>query len=595
MTLPVIDTTVTGRDTTSNVSFTVTYPAFSGGDRLLTFLSVDGSARTIADPPETPGGGANAKFLDTAALSDANTVIGYYADAEETTAAGATATFTLNGAALGDFAVLVLQGGSFDPRYPPEAAVSGTTANVAGYDCPSLTPSGWGAATTDTLWGVVVGWDSTTTPPTWAGAGAWPANFAVTGIGLVVDPTASAGTGLAVGTRDADPKTAAVNPAAVTTALASAATNEMAFATWAQAGVSGDPVTSPALEISNFDVSHIHSNATITNVIVEVNHYASSAAFSGVTYELWDGASSKIGNTQTGTVSTDPTNLDRATFSPITYAQLTNLRVRVYATARTGVSGEAWYVDSAQLSVTYTPSANTAITGTAAAAVATIPTPSLPVSATVAAAAVAAVAGVPVPLIPANAAITGVAVAAVAGVPVPTVRGGAKASPTAVATSAVIPAPALHAGMTVSAIPVAATTATPPSVPHAGAQVGAVAVAAIAGVPATMPAVGSAVTLAAVAASAAVASPAVATGSTAAAATVAGAATAPAPTAMAGSTITATAVAAMATVPTPAIVSVAGPNYPTVSAVLGGGIGSWVNPTYATGSPDGAVAVWTVS
>ena len=144
------------------------------------------------------------------------------------------------------------------------------------------------------------------------------------------------------------------------------------------------PETSPALEASGFTITGPASGDTINSVTVAVTEHQSDAAQAAATFELWDGSSSKIGATQTGTASTSGANVSTATFTGVvTYAQLATLRVRVFGNA---LSGTSWVesVDSVSLVVNYT--ASTLASGTASAAVAATATATAVQAATAAAA-----------------------------------------------------------------------------------------------------------------------------------------------------------------------------------------------------------------
>lgn len=94
---------------------------------------------------------------------------------------------------------------------------------------------------------------------------------------------------------------------------------------------------SPGLEIYGFGTfPEISVGTTLAYITVSINQYASTAAMSAPTFELWDGTSARIGATQTGTVSTSSAHVDTANIVGVTYSQLATLRVRFYAHGTTG-------------------------------------------------------------------------------------------------------------------------------------------------------------------------------------------------------------------------------------------------------------------
>ena len=121
-------------------------------------------------------------------------------------------------------------------------------------------------------------------------------------------------------------------------------------------------VQSPALEAFGFGTfPQIPAGSAISSVTVVINEWSSTSAMNAPSFELWDGTSAKIGTTQIGTPSTSPYNLDSATFTGVTYAQLATLRVRIYANAGSAVQGDQELANSVSLTVAFTPSVNSTV------------------------------------------------------------------------------------------------------------------------------------------------------------------------------------------------------------------------------------------
>jgi hypothetical protein len=162
----------------------------------------------------------------------------------------------------------------------------------------------------------------------------------------------------------------------------SATTNQIPWATgWAQAGAAAGPAgdavtgtlsifdfgealiasfkttlpeTAPALELSGFGTfPPISAGNTITLVEAAVSQHASSPGMTAPAYQLWNGSTAQIGATQTGTVSTNPANIDLVTFAGATFAELPNLVLRIYAGQGAAGTGATQYVDAASLAVIY--------------------------------------------------------------------------------------------------------------------------------------------------------------------------------------------------------------------------------------------------
>ena len=62
--------------------------------------------------------------------------------------------------------------------------------------------------------------------------------------------------------------------------------------------------------------------------------------------ELWDGTSAQIGADASGTHTTSTANVDTFTITGVTYSQLAELRVRIYANCGTAAAGATQSVDS---------------------------------------------------------------------------------------------------------------------------------------------------------------------------------------------------------------------------------------------------------
>jgi hypothetical protein len=195
------------------------------------------------------------------------------------------------------------------------------------------------------------------------------------------------------------------------------------------------------------------------------------------------------------------------------------------------------------------------VTPSTVAAVASIPSPTLPAGATVTPSTVAVVASVPAPAITAVTAVSPAAVAATASIPGPTVATGSTVTAAVVAATTTIPTPAVATGSTITAATVAAAAVIPAPTMGAGATVAAATVAAVASVPATAVAAGATVDAATVEAVASIPGPTLAVGATVTAATVAATASVPAPTLATGSTVTAATVVAVAAIPGPSVVA----------------------------------------
>ena len=112
--------------------------------------------------------------------------------------------------------------------------------------------------------------------------------------------------------------------------------------------------TSPGLELHGFTITGPRPQDTISNVVVEVTEYQSSAGAQPCTIQLWDysGTPAQIGTTMLGARSTSNANVSLATFYNVTYAQLATLRVRVSGNAASGYTES---VGGVALSVNYTP------------------------------------------------------------------------------------------------------------------------------------------------------------------------------------------------------------------------------------------------
>ena len=114
------------------------------------------------------------------------------------------------------------------------------------------------------------------------------------------------------------------------------------------------PEVSPGLELSGFAIAGPGSSDTIESVTAVITQHQSSASMLAPSYQLWNGTTAQIGSTATGSVSTSTSNTDTVTWTGVTYAELSALRLRVYASAPAG-SGYVQSVDGVSLTVNYMP------------------------------------------------------------------------------------------------------------------------------------------------------------------------------------------------------------------------------------------------
>src|SRR5512142_1147203 len=244
----------------------------------------------------------------------------------------------------------------------------------------------------------------------------------------------------------------------------------------------------------------------------------------------------------------------------------------------------------------YVPSTQSAaVTGTAVAALAGVPTPTVTVTLN---APVTSLTTVPAPTVKTGMKVTATAVAGTTAIAIPAVKTGATVPAVAVATTAAIPAPTVSAGSVLSPTAVAATTVVPTPVARGGATTAPTAVAATATVPAPTLSAGTAVSPTAVAAIAAVPTPTVQIVANAAVTegAVAGTAAVPAPTVAGGATALTAAVAVTTAIATPTARGGAGVSPTVVAAAAAvaiptvrGGIAVAPAPVAATAAVPSAV------
>lgn len=126
-----------------------------------------------------------------------------------------------------------------------------------------------------------------------------------------------------------------------------------AYAVWSKP--SGTNNVSPGLEAWGFDMSDVPSNATVDSVVIEINEFvASGTRMAAFTFELWDGTTARIDTVKTGTNTTSTTNIDGATITGVTRAQLATLRVRVYGHGGGTSTASSGSVDYIRMTVNYT-------------------------------------------------------------------------------------------------------------------------------------------------------------------------------------------------------------------------------------------------
>ena len=327
---------------------------------------------------------------------------------------------------------------------------------------------------------------------TTAGATATPAVLSVTAAQGTVTVTAVSNTTVTPATLAV---TAAQPAVTVTTAAGATATPAALAVTASQPPVTvlAYPETSPALELSGFGAfSAIGASDTIEWVQVATTEYQSDSSMAACTFELWDysGTPAQIGATQTGTASTSTGNVSAATFTGVTYGMLATLRVRVYGHSGTAAPGATESVDSAALTVSYSPSD----AGGASAAPAVLPVtaafPAVTVTVPARPAVLAVTTAQPAPSVSTsgNATVTPAVLAVATSVPFS--AAGSSVSITLIADDA-ITAPAAFPAVTVTTA--AGATATPAALAVTTAQPGVTVTAGTgtAAAPATLAAASS--------------------------------------------------------------------------------------------------------
>lgn len=202
---------------------------------------------------------------------------------------------------------------------------------------------------------------------------------------------------------------------------------------------------------------------------------------------------------------------------------------------------------------------------------ATTPTPTV----------VAAISTIPSPTVQVSAQILPAVVAAVASVPAAVAKTGSTTFPAVVATAAAVPAPVLSSGSSISAAVVTAVAAVPAAVVTAVTQVSPSVVAAAATVAAVTVTTGATVLASPVAAVASVPAPALSTGSTVSASVVTTVASVPGGAVKTGSTVTVVSVTAVTAIPVP---TVSASGNVTVAASVVAAAASVPSASTATGS-----------
>ena len=230
-------------------------------------------------------------------------------------------------------------------------------ANQGTSSPPNITTTSLPGAVTGTAYSQPLTAAGGITPYTWSlASGSLPAGLSLSPSG-VISGTPSATSGVSG-------FTVQVTDAASNTDTQALSISINAAATWAGVMVAvtpaaaASPLVSPALEMSGFAIAGPDSNDIINSVTVAVTEHQSSASAGPCTFQLWDYSvfpAAQIGAARSGTVSTLSSNTSTATFTGVTYPQLATLRVRVYGTS---VPGYGLLVDSASITVNYTPVAS---------------------------------------------------------------------------------------------------------------------------------------------------------------------------------------------------------------------------------------------
>jgi hypothetical protein len=392
--------------------------------------------------------------------------------------------------------------------------------------------------------------------------------------------------------------TGAARPASVTTtgsqsptaglaaavAAAGSPVTKIGIAAGRAAGAgSGLPVifyaTSPALATSGFGpFSQVPVNSAVLAVIANIAAYGSDSAIAAPVYELWDGASARIGAAQPGTATTSAANVDSLVFPGVAYSQLATLQLRVYArSAQPGNSGATESADYVALSVAWSPATSVVITPGVQKGSTGFPAPAIVAGRTMTPNTLAVTPAFPAvstgTLLPGI--ITPVVLAAARSLPGPAVSTGTTVFPSVLARLAMFPAV-----LPSTAVNVVIT----PGVRKGGTAIPAPAIVAGRTVlPSTL-----AVTPAFPAVSTGTLLPGIIT-------PVVFAATRslPGPAVSTGTTVFPGVLARLAVFP--AITDVSAPGYAAAESVLAGGSGSWANPAGIIGPPDGNSATWTVA
>ena len=339
---------------------------------------------------------------------------------------------------------------------------------------------------------------------------------------------------------------------------------------------------SPALETFAFGTfPQIPPGSVISGVTVVIGQFQSAGTMGSPSFELHAADGTLLG-TASGSTSTSSSHIDQATFSPVTYAQLGGLRVRIYANQGSASPGAVSSVSWVSLVVAFTPAGNAAAQAAVLAASAGFPPAAVSTGEAAAPAVLAAAAGFPQCTAGLYAAsVFPGTLAAPAGFPQCAASGivNAAAAPAALAVSASFPAVAILQAATVLPAVLAAAAGFPAATASGivNASIAPSALPATAGFPAATTGLYSVSVLPGLIAA------------------LAGFPAAAASGVVNASVVPGDLLAAIVAVPACLVTaSATGPGYAGSADVLAGGSGTWAGPAGATGSPDPADATWTV-
>lgn len=143
------------------------------------------------------------------------------------------------------------------------------------------------------------------------------------------------------------------------------------------------PSVSPALTVSGFGTfPQVPAGSVILAVIANITQHGSNAGVGAPAYQLWDGTAAQIGSAQTGTATTNVSNVDSVVFTGVTYSQLATLQLRIIADSAPGNTGSTTSVDAVSLSVEWAPNASVLITPDVLACTTSFPAPAVSVGVT---------------------------------------------------------------------------------------------------------------------------------------------------------------------------------------------------------------------